>query len=193
MGRAAVRAMRASMSASYHMLSAPEAPAPTAMAMTAMMARTGCRSPGAAKRPASDVNTTSDITRGFISSTKSPTDGSDAVTPVSDGRLCTQSRHSCPALLGDGPRVVPLLFSGRPAGAGGRIIVCGWSPAVLIVRAKGRRAERPPSAPRRSVVRAPVMRGSVSNEWNGGGEGSVHSSVVAPGPHGLLPAGTLRG
>ena len=32
MGRAAVRAMRASMSASYHMLSAPEAPAPMAIA-----------------------------------------------------------------------------------------------------------------------------------------------------------------
>ena len=29
------------------------------------------------------------------------------------------------------------------------------------------------------------MRGSVLNWWNGGGEDSVHSSVVAPGPHGL--------
>ena len=32
------------------------------------------------------------------------------------------------------------------------------------------------------------MRGSVSNWWNGGGEDSVHSNVVAPTPHGLLPA-----
>jgi hypothetical protein len=28
--------------------------------------------------------------------------------------------------------------------------------------------------------------------WNGGGEGSVHSSVVAPAPHGLGPASRLR-
>src|SRR6266702_7279934 len=28
--------------------------------------------------------------------------------------------------------------------------------------------------------------------WNGGGEGSVHSSVVAPAPHGLSAACCLR-
>src|SRR5215467_6195106 len=33
-----------------------------------------------------------------------------------------------------------------------------------------------------------LIRGSVSNWWNGGGDDSVHSSVVAPTPHGLLPA-----
>ena len=31
------------------------------------------------------------------------------------------------------------------------------------------------------------ISGSVSYWWNGGGDGSVHSSVVAPGPHGLAP------
>ena len=31
-------------------------------------------------------------------------------------------------------------------------------------------------------------RGSVSYWWNGGGEGSVHSSVVAPLPQGLAAA-----
>src|SRR5271154_6061178 len=36
------------------------------------------------------------------------------------------------------------------------------------------------------------IRDSVSYWWNGGGAGSVHSSVVAPGPHGLAPAGILR-
>jgi len=36
------------------------------------------------------------------------------------------------------------------------------------------------------------MRGSVSNEWNGGGDVSVHSSVVAAGPQGLLPGFSLR-
>ena len=34
--------------------------------------------------------------------------------------------------------------------------------------------------------------GSVSYWWNGGGDGSVHSSVVAPGPHGLAAARSLR-
>ena len=42
MGRLAVRCMRASMSASYHMLSAPDAPAPTAMQISAMTASAGC-------------------------------------------------------------------------------------------------------------------------------------------------------
>ena len=32
------------------------------------------------------------------------------------------------------------------------------------------------------------MRGNVSYWWKGGGEGSVHSSVVAPTPQGLSPA-----
>ena len=67
-GRAAVRAMRASMSASYHILSAPAAPAPTAMQINAVNPITGCTWPGATRSPTSAVNTTSDITRGFISS-----------------------------------------------------------------------------------------------------------------------------
>ncbi len=37
-----------------------------------------------------------------------------------------------------------------------------------------------------------LTRGSVSQVWNGGGEGSVHSSVVAPTPQGLAGACTLR-
>ena len=73
MGRLAVRCMQASMSASYHMLSAPDAPAPTAMQMMAMTASTGCIPPGASTSPVRAVNTTSDITRGFIRVTKSPT------------------------------------------------------------------------------------------------------------------------
>jgi hypothetical protein len=72
MGRLAVRCMQASMSASNHMLSAPEAPAPTAMQMIAMTAMTGCIAPGASASPVSAVKTTSDITRGFISARKSP-------------------------------------------------------------------------------------------------------------------------
>src|SRR5690606_2354855 len=34
--------------------------------------------------------------------------------------------------------------------------------------------------------------GRVENWWNGGGEDSVHSSVVAPSPHGLSAACCLR-
>ena len=60
--------MRASISASYHMFSAPAAPAPTAMHNNAVNAITGCMGTGASTSPTSAVNTTSDITRGFISS-----------------------------------------------------------------------------------------------------------------------------
>ena len=60
------------MSASYHMLSAPDAPAPTAMQISAMTASAGCSGSGASTMPTSAVNTTSDITRGFIRAMKSP-------------------------------------------------------------------------------------------------------------------------
>ncbi len=66
-GRDRVRDIIASTSASNHMLSAPAAPAPTAMQSSAAKPSTGCRCPGATIRPTSAVNTTSDITRGFIS------------------------------------------------------------------------------------------------------------------------------
>ena len=65
-GREAVRAIAASISASNHILSAPAAPAPTAMQISAAMASTGCIEPGAATRPTKAVNTTRNITRGFI-------------------------------------------------------------------------------------------------------------------------------
>ena len=68
-GLPAVRVMRASMSASYHILSAPAAPAPTAMQSSAVSAITGCTWPGAINSPTSAVNTTSDITRGLSNAT----------------------------------------------------------------------------------------------------------------------------
>ena len=37
-----------------------------------------------------------------------------------------------------------------------------------------------------------LIFGSTSNWWNGGGDVSVHSSVVAPAPHGLFAAASLR-
>ena len=49
------------------MLSAPDAPAPTAMKRMEAKTSTGCIAPGAASNPTSAVKTTSDITRGFIS------------------------------------------------------------------------------------------------------------------------------
>jgi hypothetical protein len=63
----AVRDIRASMSASSAMFSAPEAPAPTAMQRIEVNARTGWKWPGAMTRPTSAVKITSDITRGFSS------------------------------------------------------------------------------------------------------------------------------
>ena len=66
-GRPRVRRMRASMSASYHMFSAPEAPAPTAMQSTATAPSSGWIGWPAQTRPVRAVNTTSDITRGFSS------------------------------------------------------------------------------------------------------------------------------
>ena len=60
--------MTASMSASYHMLSAPDAPAPMAIDRMAMTAMKGLSVTGAATMPTKAVNTTSDITRGFKSS-----------------------------------------------------------------------------------------------------------------------------
>ena len=62
-----MRVITASMSASYHMLSAPEAPAPTAMHSSAVKPITGWMCAGATTSPTSAVNTTSDITRGFSS------------------------------------------------------------------------------------------------------------------------------
>src|SRR4051812_7006941 len=55
------------------MLRQPDAPAATAMQSSAVKAVSGCSCPGAATMPASPVNTTSDITRGFSSAKKSPT------------------------------------------------------------------------------------------------------------------------
>jgi hypothetical protein len=66
-GRLAVRDINASISLSYHMLSAPEAPAPTAMHRIEVNAITGWTCPGAITRPTSAVKITSDITRGFSS------------------------------------------------------------------------------------------------------------------------------
>ena len=49
------------------MFSAPEAPPPTAMNRMAQKPIIGCTGAGAASRPTSAVNTTSDMTRGFSS------------------------------------------------------------------------------------------------------------------------------
>src|SRR5262249_40601927 len=43
-----------------------------------------------------------------------------------------------------------------------------------------------------NAARRYLIRGSTSNWWNGGGDGSVHSSVVAPAPHGLSAARSSR-
>src|SRR5580704_7951409 len=70
-GLLAVRVITASMSASYHMLRTPAAPAPMAMARIAMNPTPGSILPGAIVKPTSAVKTASNITRGFISAKKS--------------------------------------------------------------------------------------------------------------------------
>src|SRR5579862_8163093 len=85
-GRFLVRLITASMSRSYHMLMAPEAPAPTAMQSTATAASRGWRWPGATIIPAKPEKTTSDITRGFRSCRKSET---RAPSPAAD---CDRTR-----------------------------------------------------------------------------------------------------
>ena len=66
-----MRLIMASISASYHIFNAAEAPAPTEMRAKAAIAKTGCKPfspnpPGAIIMPTKAVKTTSDITRGFI-------------------------------------------------------------------------------------------------------------------------------
>ena len=119
------------------MLRAPAAPAPTAIQISAVNPIIGCRCPGATMSSTSAVNTTSDITRGFISAMKSPTLASlDARRRSEDNGLG--------AMIGGGD--------------------IGHGSA------------------------AHLIRGNSLNWWNGGGDGSVHSSVVAPAPHGLSAA-----
>src|SRR5258707_9309008 len=72
-GRIAVRLMTASISASYHMLSTPAAPAPPAMARTAAKVASGSSRLGELLNPTSAVKTASIITRGFVRATKSGT------------------------------------------------------------------------------------------------------------------------
>src|SRR5438552_2930888 len=60
---------------------------------------------------------------------------------------------------------------------------------VIDDRQDGSRLVSGRGAPReRAANSAYCTRGSTSNWWNGGGDGSVHSSVVAPAPHGLSAA-----
>ena len=66
-GRARVRRILASMSASYHMLNAADAPAPTAMQKIATPASTGLIGALAQISPVIAVKMTSDMTRGFSS------------------------------------------------------------------------------------------------------------------------------
>ena len=70
-GREAVRFILASRSASYHWLSAPAAPAPSAMHSTAAKPSTGWTGTGATSSPQRPVNTTRLITRGLVSANRS--------------------------------------------------------------------------------------------------------------------------
>src|ERR1700741_1208696 len=69
MGREGLRLIRASMSASYHILSALDAPARSAIQVRASKALAKSRWRGAIQRPTKAVNTASDITRGLVKAT----------------------------------------------------------------------------------------------------------------------------
>ena len=64
-GRIAVRDILASISASHHMLSAPQAPAPPAIAESVAMSFIQSIGAGARAKPTAPVKTTSDMTRGL--------------------------------------------------------------------------------------------------------------------------------
>src|SRR5215472_6340697 len=69
-GRRAVRDITESMSASYHILRTPAAPAPAAIARIATSPSSGSSRLGAVSIPTNAVKTASAITRGFISAIK---------------------------------------------------------------------------------------------------------------------------
>ena len=160
------------------MLSAPDAPAPTAIASSEAKPSTGCIGPGASIMPTSAVNTTSDITRGFSSAKIiARLRRARRATAVRRHAVrATESSSSVASPVWRRPRLQRAVRWSRPREA--------VDPARCSKEGSGGRG-------RRSLNRQwsePVMRGSVSNWWNGGGEDSVHSSVVAPSPHGLSPA-----
>ena len=68
------------------------------------------------------------------------------------------------------------------------------SPVIPSAAPIGRAPSKANNAAPSSVQRNPgySTRGSVSYWWNGGGDGSVHSSVVAPMPQGLAAATVFR-
>src|ERR1700730_4510420 len=103
-GRTAVRLMTAWISASYHMLSTPAAPAPAAMARTAAKVVTGSSRPGAQLIPTSAVKTASIITRGFVRVTKSdsprwPASGPAEWDDKDDKAVRTRLSPSWPAMV----------------------------------------------------------------------------------------------
>ena len=166
-GRLRVRAISASMSASYHMLSAPEAPAPTAMASSAAKPMTGLtgtrRDQHAGQRREDDERHHARLQQREIIAGRRARDR-DALAGVA---------------IADEAHVAVSSFGRR--GSAARCVASG-GPSPGFRRSGG----RPPRG--FDQCSEPAICGSVSNVWNGGGEGSVHSSVVAPTPHGLSPA-----
>ena len=70
-GLSAVLDIRGSISLSYHIFIAPEAPAPIDMHKTDRKKKKGCNDIGANITPQIDVNTASDMTLGFNKAIKS--------------------------------------------------------------------------------------------------------------------------
>src|SRR5690606_5845317 len=115
-GRPRVRRIRASVSPSSAIFSAPAAPAPTAMHSTEMAASPRFIAPGAATSPVTAVNTTSDMTRGFSSWKKSSgraveTAGVGVSVMMEKGPLLRFGKSGPPVLLI--PRSVMIVLDHR--------------------------------------------------------------------------------
>ena len=66
---------------------------------------------------------------------------------------------------------------------------------LVIATSTSSEGKRPATASLASIASFYLIRGSSLNWWNGGGDDKVHSSVVAPSPHGVrfsLPADDER-
>ena len=181
-----VRRIRASVSPSSAMFSAPAAPAPTAMHRMAMAATSGLTDPGATISPVAAVNTTSDITRGFNSWKKS---SGWAV------EMAAWSRSVGVTMVIFYTLILGLVPEGlhfpRNKKKGPEQSVRGPSQSFVAASADPR--DRPEG--RRKVgcqCSSPLTTGSSLNWCVGGGEDRVHSRVVAPSPHGLATPGRRR-
>ncbi len=172
--------MMRSISASYHIFSAPDAPPPMAMQAMAMKASSGWRWPR--------CNGQTDKGREDYQRHDTRFQQRDIVTHLRSAEIDMGKirGHKGGAVVRVWSRMVivftlpfqenPCLMCPQPVGPGLCFQGSGGPPVAIPVRVK-------------QVARdAYLMRGNSSHWWNGGGEDSCHSRVSAPSPHGLSAA-----